>query len=79
MSLVAIGWLFTRGALLHNAEEALLLPAWSQRTGRFYKPVTAQVFRTAAVILFALFVVGMVAASSARPDSTGAYLMAGYA
>jgi hypothetical protein len=79
MSLIAIGWLFTLGALLHNAEEALLLPAWSQHAGRLYKPVTAQVFRTAVIILSALFVTVTVAASVSRPGSIAAYLMAGYA
>jgi uncharacterized membrane protein YeiB len=79
MSLIAISWLFTLGALLHNAEEALFLPAWSQRVGRFYKPVTARMFRTAVIILSGLFVAVTVAASVSRPGSIAAYLMAGYA
>jgi hypothetical protein len=79
MSLIAIGWLFTLGALLHNAEEALFLPAWSKRAGRFYKPVAARVFRTAVIILSALFVAVTVAGSVSRPGSIAAYLMAGYA
>jgi hypothetical protein len=79
MSLIAIGWLFTLGALLHNVEEALLLPAWSQRAERFYKPVAARVFCIAVIILSALFVAVTVAASFAHPGSIAAYLMAGYA
>ena len=79
MSLLAIGWLFTLGALLHNAEEAVLLPAWSQRAGPFHKPIMPGVFRTAAIILSALFVAITVAASLSPAGSIAAYLMAGYA
>jgi hypothetical protein len=78
MSLSAIGWFFTLGVLVHNAEEALLLPAWSTRAGRFYKPVAAPVFRTAVIILSALFVGVTATASLSQSTGVAAYLMAGY-
>lgn len=79
MSLTLIGWLFTCGALAHNAEEARYLPAWSQRAGRFRRPVSAPVFHRAAVLLSLLFLAITAAASLAPPRGLAAYLMAGYA
>ena len=78
MPLTVIGWLFTIGVLAHNAEEALYLPAWSQRPGRFRNPVGASVFRCAAVFLSVLFVLVTAAASAFPPAGLAAYLMAGY-
>lgn len=78
MSLIALGWLFTGCALLHNLEEALYLPAWSRRGRRFLKPVTAPVFRFAISLLSLLFVALTLAATVAGPGSVAAYLMAGY-
>lgn len=79
MSLTLIGWLFTCGVLAHNAEEARHLPAWSARTGRFRRPISAPVFRRAAVLLSLLFLAITVAASLAPPGGLAAYLMASYA
>jgi len=78
MSLIAMGWAFTLGALAHNAEEAALLPAWSQRAGPIYRPVSPVVFRCAAVWLSLGFIVVTTVASFSAPGSPGAYLMAGY-
>jgi hypothetical protein len=44
-------WLFPVVVTLHNAEEALGLPGWSRRAGRWYDPVAPGVFRFAVVIL----------------------------
>lgn len=79
MSLTTLGWLFTLGVLAHNTEEALFLPAWSLRAGRFHRPVTAPAFRAAAVLLSLLFVAITLASSLAGPDGFAAYLMTGYA
>ena len=78
MSLTTIGWLFTCGVLAHNTEEALYLPAWSLRAGRFYKPVSVSVFRFAAILLSGLFVIVTAVASFTQPAGLAAYLMAGY-
>jgi len=51
MSFRNLVWLFPIVITLHNAEEALWLPAWSQRSGRWHHPVAPGVFRFAVVIL----------------------------
>jgi len=78
MPLAALAWLFTVGVLLHNLEEALWLPAWSTRAGRWYRPVAAPVFRFAAAVLSLAFLVLTLAAGWSPPGSVAAYLMAGY-
>ncbi len=42
-----LSWLFAIGVTIHNAEEAWLLPDWSQTAGRWHHPVRAPVFRFA--------------------------------
>jgi len=79
MSLTALGWLFTLGVLVHNAEEAWRFPAWSARAGRWQVPVAAPVFRFAALVLSGLFVAITLAASFSAAGGVAAYLMAGYA
>ncbi|MEO6800993.1 MAG: HXXEE domain-containing protein [Rhodanobacter sp.] len=78
MSLTVMGWLFTIGVLMHNAEEAMFLPRWSSRAGWFHRPVTAEVFRIAVIMLSAIFVVITAAASLSRAASPASYLMGGY-
>ncbi|RHW33451.1 HXXEE domain-containing protein [Lysinibacillus yapensis] len=39
---------------LHNIEEAILLPKWSQHSSKFQKPVTSREFLFAVVIITAL-------------------------
>src|ERR1700724_1952658 len=79
MPLILIGWLFTLGVLLHNAEEALYLPAWSAGAGRWYKAIPPREFRFAAAVLSAIFIGITAAASLSSSGSTAAYVMAGYA
>lgn len=78
MPLALLGWLFTLGALAHNAEEARWLPAWSARAGKWHAPVDARAFRLAASLLSALFVAVTAAAAWTTAGSLAAYLMAGY-
>lgn len=78
MSLALLGWVFTLGALAHNAEEARWLPTWSLQAGRWHAPVAAPVFRVAALALSILFVAVTLAATFADAGSLAAYLMAGY-
>ncbi len=44
-------WLFPAAVTLHNAEEAIWLPAWSNDAGQWYKPIAPRVFRFAAAVL----------------------------
>lgn len=44
-------WLFPVAFALHNLEEALWLPGWSQHAGRFHPPVGAGEFRFALAVL----------------------------
>lgn len=79
MSLTLIGWLFTVGVLLHNAEEALYLPAWLARMRVPRVRVGAREFRFAAAIV-SLLVVALAASSHLAPDGGAlAHLMAGFA
>lgn len=78
MSLAFMGWMFTIGVLLHNAEEAMFLPSWSTRAGKWYPPVSAVAFRVAVGVLSAIFIAITVASSLSPARSIGAYLMAGY-
>jgi hypothetical protein len=78
MTLTFLGWLFTAGVVAHNLEEALHLPAWSARAGRWHAPVGKQEFRFAVFVLSALLVVIAASAARAQPGSVSAYLMAGY-
>ncbi|HUE23028.1 MAG TPA: HXXEE domain-containing protein [Bryobacteraceae bacterium] len=44
-------WLFPMVITLHNVEEAIWLPAWSERAGRWHAPVAPGVFRFGAAVL----------------------------
>lgn len=79
MTLAALAWLFTGGALLHNLEESLWLPRWSAHATYWYRPVPAPVFRLAAGALSLIFVVVTLAATLSPPRGMAVYLMAGYA
>lgn len=46
--------LFCFAITLHNLEEAIWLPAWSQQASRFQKPVTEGEFRFAVTIITGL-------------------------
>ena len=79
MDLSLLGWIFALGAVAHNAEEALLFPAWSVRFGRWYASVSAEAFRVAAVIMSVLALLAALFASLGGAQSVGAYLISGYA
>ncbi len=78
MSLSALAWLFTAGALAHNVEEAVFLPAWSARAGRWQVPVGARAFAVAGTLLSVMLVALAVVSVAAGPGSVWAYLFAGY-
>jgi hypothetical protein len=51
MSFRNLLWLFPVAITLHNAEEAIWFPAWSQQPGRWFAPVAPGVFRFAVAVL----------------------------
>jgi Protein of unknown function with HXXEE motif len=79
MSFLALSWLFVLAVALHNLEEALLLPAWSQTAGRWHYAVGAPEFRFAVAILTAAAIATAGMASIGGKGSVGAYLVSGYA
>ena len=71
--------LFAIAVTIHNIEEAVWLPRWSESAGRWHHPVNAREFRFAVVVLTVLaYVVSFLAVLGGR-GSIGAYLVAGYA
>ena len=79
MALVTIGSLFVVGVLVHNTEEALFLPAWSQRAGKWHAAVSSPHFCFGVAILSALLLAFGLGALLAGPGSVWAYLFSGYA
>ncbi len=74
-----IGWLFALAVTLHNAEEAILLPRWSQQGGPWRVPVEAFEFRFAVAVLTAFAYGAAYLAAHGGPGSIGAHILAGYA
>jgi hypothetical protein len=89
MTFPVLTWLFVLAIAAHNLEEAVWLPAWSQRTssrgawlqrsGRWRHPVGAFEFRFAVLVLTAAAAAAALAASLGGKGSLGAYLVSGYA
>ncbi len=74
-----LSWSFAVAMTLHNLEEALWLPRWSQSAGRWHHPVGAREFRFAVGVLTALAYVAAYLSMVGGKESAGAYLVAGYA
>jgi len=79
MDFVFLAWLFAGAITLHNLEEAIWLPAWSEKAGRWHHEVGAREFRFAVVVLTLLAYVFAWAAVAYGRESFGAYLLSGYA
>lgn len=79
MSFSLLGWLFAFGVIVHNTEEALFLPAWTTRAGRWHTKVDAFPFRFAVVILSAAVILAAWLASTGGARSFGVYFLTGYA
>ncbi len=69
-------WLFPIATTLHNTEEALWLPAWSQRGAPFYSPVGEFEFRFAVTILT---LAAIAVTALARRNRTAELMTLGYA
>src|SRR5262245_23718629 len=79
MTFFALTWAFVLAVAIHNLEEALWLPAWSRRAGRWHYPVGAPEFRFAVLVLTAAVVAAALLANNGGKGSIGAYLLSGYA
>jgi hypothetical protein len=79
MIFFALTWLFVLAVAVHNLEEALLLPAWTQQRSRWHYPVGAREFRFAVIVLTAAAAATALAANFGGKGSAGAYLVCGYA
>lgn len=78
MTLAQLSAAFVACVLLHNAEEALLLPAWSARAPRWYRRVGAGEFHFGVAVLSIVLVAAAVAAFAYGPRSIAAYIFFGY-
>jgi Protein of unknown function with HXXEE motif len=79
MTFETLTGLFVLVVAIHNLEEALWLPAWSQRAGRRHITVGAREFRFAVAVLTAAAAAAAWLAYSGGRGSIGAYLLSGYA
>jgi len=73
-------WMVPSAIALHNVEEALWLPAWSNSlAGRWHRPIGVFAFRFALVILTAVAIAIAIFAQLGGHRSLGFYLLAAYA
>jgi Protein of unknown function with HXXEE motif len=78
MKLHSLSALFVGAVLLHNLEEAIWLPEWSQAGGAWHQPVTPAVFGFSVAVLSLLLVFLAWWSWRSGPQSPGTYLYAGY-
>ena len=76
---ITLAWLFAAAVTVHNLEEAVFLPAWSEQAGRWHRPVGANEFRFAVFVLVVLAGVAALLATVQGRESFGAYVLSGYA
>ncbi len=79
MSLSLLACLFALGVVVHNAEEAVFLPAWSAHAGRWHVRVGAGEFRFAVAVLSLALAIAAWLAVVGGAGSIGAYVITGYA
>lgn len=70
--------MFPIALTLHNLEEAVWLPAWSQHAGFWESPVGPTEFRVAAVLLAIAAYVVTYWSIRAGKEAVGTYVMAGF-
>lgn len=77
-SFLELQWLFPIIVTLHNLEEAIWLPSWSQTAGKWHSKVGKQEFRFAVFVL-TILAYGLTYLSwSSGPESIWTYLNCGY-
>jgi len=79
MNFVSLSWFFAAAVTVHNLEEALFLPQWSQKAGRWHPPVGAGEFRFAVAVLTLFAFIAAYWSASGPKGGIGAYLVSGYA
>lgn len=79
MRLHTVMWLFPIALTLHNLEEVVWFPVWSQRAGLWHSPVGASEFRIAVVILTLMGFVVTYWSFRGGKEGLGTYLLAGFA
>jgi hypothetical protein len=79
MTFAHLTWAFALATAVHNLEEAIWLPGWSQSAGRWHVPVGAREFRFAVTVLTALAAFAALLATVQGKQSLGAYIVSGYA
>jgi hypothetical protein len=79
MTVPILAWAFALAVAIHNLEEAIWLPAWSQSAGRWHRAVSGREFRFAVTVLSILAVLCALLANMQGPQSLGAYAVSGYA
>jgi hypothetical protein len=79
MDFNCLSWLFAIALTVHNVEEAIWLPAWSQTAGRFHHPTGAFEFRFAVTVLTVMAYIAAYLSMTGGKGSMGAYLISGYA
>jgi hypothetical protein len=72
-------WLFALALTIHNLEEAIWLPKWSQQAGRWHPKVNKFPFRFAVVVLTLLAYGTVLGSYWGGKGSLGDYLLTGYA
>ncbi|SRR5260370_2599313 len=78
MRLEKVIWMFPIALTLHNLEESICLPAWSQHAGFWESPVGPAEFRIAAALL-AILAYGVAYWSiRAGKQAVGTYVMTGF-
>jgi len=71
-------FLFLLAVTLHNLEEAVWLPDWSQQAGRWHRPVEKIPFRFAVLVLTVLTYAFVYLGLMGGKQSIGSYLLSGY-
>lgn len=72
-------WMFPMAVTLHNLEEAVWLPEWSQHAGFWKSPVGTTEFRVAAALLAIVAYAVTYWSFRAGREAVGTYVMAGFA
>ncbi|MGX9705985.1 HXXEE domain-containing protein [Laceyella tengchongensis] len=78
LSFLYFQWLFPIVVTLHNLEEAIWLPAWSQTAGKWHAKVGKREFRFAVLVLTVLAYGLTYLSWSNGPESVWSYLNCGY-
>jgi Protein of unknown function with HXXEE motif len=76
MRLKKLVWMFPLALTLHNLEEAIWLPAWSQHAGPWELPIAPTEFRVAAILLTTLAYVVTYWSINTGKGAVGSYALA---